>query len=124
MDIRLQRVVSSPRLTRSLRVYRKTGRFGKGGWIETTTSPEYFDIRGVAHPATEKELRQVPEADRPTAAYAFLTNSQLLVTNSDTPGDSDEVQINGAGDKYKIISSFPWDAYWGYLSIGTRVKGD
>jgi hypothetical protein len=124
MDIRLQRVVTSPRLIQSLRVYRKTGKFAKGGWTETTTSPAYFDIRGIAYPATEKELKQVPEADRPTAAYAFFTNAQLLVTNSDTPGDSDEVQINGIGDKYKIISSLPFDAHWGYLSIGTRVKGD
>lgn len=122
MDINLSRVVTSPRITQVFNVYRSSGRFDLGGWVDVPQSPLYFEMRGVVYPAREKELKLVPEGDRPMGAMCFITKEQLMVTNSETPGPSDEAEYEG--EKYKIVSSLPYGSYGYYLSVGTRSRGE
>lgn len=124
MRINLSRIVLSPSLnSQTFKVYRSSGSFVGGRWIESIQSPPYFEIKGIVTPSSEKELKQIPEGDQIVGAMTFYTSEPLLTTHKDTnSGVSDKVEFDG--ELYKIISLLPWKNYGFYVSVGERIKGD
>jgi hypothetical protein len=122
INLLFQRIIlGTPLNTQSLHVYRSSGSFVKGKWVENPQSPLYFEIQGIAYPSTEKELDMVPEGDRIKGAITFISVEEIFVTNTSTPGTSDQIEWNG--ERYKIIAILPWKDYGYYMSIGERIKG-
>ena len=123
----LARVTKSPQLnTQPLTVYRSSGHFGRGKWIEDIPSPATLTVQGIAYPSSQRELDMVPEGDREIAEMTFLTTEQLFTTHrSGIPGTSDQVEWpTGSGEKYRLLYSNPWMQYGFWLSIGTRMAGN
>lgn len=122
--INLSRVIRAPRFKQSFNVYRSTGHFGRGGWIEDVQNPPSFTMSGVIYPSSEQEIQQVPEADRIQGMMTFVTNDPLYVTRKgDTEsGTSDKAEWRG--ELYRILSSFPYGDYGFYMAIGARISGE
>jgi hypothetical protein len=115
--LNLSRIVRSPRFRQTLLVYRNSGKFGPGGWIADTE--QQISTIGVAWPSREKEIEQVPEADRVKEMVSFATVDPLLITNED--GLSDQVLYHD--ERYKIVSILDYSDYGVYVSIGARLAG-
>ena len=58
--------------------YQNQGSFQLGGYVETPTVISMF---GVIQPATEEQLRQVPEGDRIQGTLAIWSPQQIFTTN-------------------------------------------
>lgn len=109
--------------SQTFEVFRSYGDFGEGGWVEAPTSPSSFMLQGIVLPASEKELRQLPEGDRVLGAMVFYSQEQLFVThNGEYKGLSD--QVVWRGERYKILQSMPYIDYGFYVSTGQRIVGD
>lgn len=123
--INVSRVLRSKYFKQSFDVYRSSGHFGKGGWIEEVQSPPYFSMSGAVYPSSAKEIQQVPEGDRTIGMMTFLSEEPLYVTRKtgDTTGGLSD-QIEWKGDKYKIIQCLPYVDYGYYAVVGTRLAGD
>jgi hypothetical protein len=125
MRINLSRTARSQRLNaQDYNVYRSYGEFGKGGWIETPQSPPYFPMHGVVVPAGAKELRMVPEGDRPTAAMMFHSSVEIYTTRGGEEGEeglSDTIEWRG--EFYKVMNCNPYVDYGYWVAMGVRVKG-
>jgi hypothetical protein len=117
------RILSSPHFRQTFKVYRSTGHFGLGGWIEEVQSPPYFEVSGAAWPSSAKEILQVPEADRVQGMHSFASTEPLYVTHaSGEAGTSD--QIEWKGERYKLIQIMDYSDYNFYIAVGARLTGD
>jgi hypothetical protein len=121
--INLARITLSHALNaQEFKVYRSEGHFDIGGWQEDAQSPEYFLATGVVYPAREKEIVQVPEADRVQGMTCFVTPTKLYPTRKgSTSGTSD--QLEWQDERYKILQVMPWDDYGFNLAVAVRLKG-
>jgi hypothetical protein len=122
----MQRVVLGSALNaQQIKVYRSEGSFIKGKWTEIPQTPAYIIIKGIVYPSTEKELHQLPEGDRITAAITFLTTVKLYTTHAEispkVSGTSDRLEWNE--EKYKIINLLPWKDYGFYASMAISELG-
>ena len=121
--INLASIVLSPLFAQSFKVRRSQGEFGEGGWKEIAQVPDSFTMWGTIVPANERELKQVPEADRAMAGMVFYTTQQLYTTrNGQYRGISDKVIWNG--EEYKILQCMPYSDYGFWKSTGQRTAGD
>ncbi|MBZ9633071.1 hypothetical protein [Clostridium sp. FP1] len=107
-------------------VYRKSGSWVSGRWIQTETS---IPLTGTITIAKEKDLQQIPEGDRVGGEIAVYCTQALYVTHaannpltSSNPGTSDEVLWQGA--RYKLFSVRPLIDYGYYKGIGIRMTSN
>lgn len=121
--INLTRILRSRRLNaQSFKVYRNSGEFREGGWVEIPSSPEYFPVTGIVLPSSDKELMQIPEGDKATAAMTFWSPVEIKTTRvGDYEGTSDKLEWRG--ELFKVVSVGPYVDYWGYAAICQRIKG-
>jgi hypothetical protein len=121
--INLSRVLNNPRFRQTFYVYRSVGHFGRGGWVEETQNPASFAVVGMVWPSTEREVEQVPEADRATGMVTFASVEELYITRSSetAPGTSDKIQWRG--DMYRLVGLMPWNDYGFNVVVGVRMKG-
>jgi len=117
------RVLLSPHFRQTFRVYRSTGHFELGGWVEEVQSPPYFDVSGAAWPSSAKEIQQVPEADRITGMHTFASKTELYTTRSNDSEEGTSDQIEWNGDLYKLIQILDFSDYGFYAVVGTRMTG-
>lgn len=121
--INLSRVLKSRHLNaQSFNVYRSEGEFREGGWVEITPSPEYFSVVGIVVPANEKELKQVPEADRIIGGMMFWSPIEIKTTRvGDYQGTSD--QLEWRGEKFRVVSVGQYVDYFGWPALAQRMEG-
>lgn len=118
--INLSRVITDPRIAQKnpFTVYRKSGDWQGGRWIQTET-PIY--MRGIITPATAKDITQVPEGDRTGGELTVLTLDPVYVTHLDDnfKGTSDEILWNS--ERYRVFNVFPWNEFGFYHAIAIRM---
>lgn len=122
--INVSRVLVSPMFRQTFEVFRSTGHFDLGGWVEEPQSPPSFPVSGIAWPSSAREIQQVPEGDRVLGMHTFATAEQIYTTRiagATEAGTSD--QIEWKGEKYRIIQCLPFSDYGYYLSVGARMQG-
>ncbi|MCB2297794.1 hypothetical protein [Clostridium tagluense] len=103
-------------------VYRKSGSWVSGRWIQTETS---IPLTGTITIAKEKDLQQIPEGDRVGGEIAVYCTQALYVTrvaNNPKAGTSDEVLWQG--DRYRLFSVRPLIDYGYYKGIGIRITSN
>lgn len=118
--INLSRVLSSPMLSQTYNIYRNTGHFGIGGWIQD--SETVIPTRGNMWPSTDREIEQVPEGDRIKGMHTFTSAVELRVSNDQNSGTSD--QIVWSGERYRLIQTLPFSDYGFHVAVGARIKGN
>lgn len=124
MRINLARIVKSPSLNaQTYKVYRSQGVFQEGGWAEVAQVPAFFYMYGVIVPASEREIRQLPEADRIMQGMMFWSSVELYTTRTGQyQGTSDKVEWQG--ELYKIMNCNQFVDYGFWSALGQRLAGD
>ena len=119
--INLADIVIDLDLAQEFVVYRSTGSFVKGRWVESAS--EQIKMTGVVSVMSQRELAFMPEGDRVSGAMVFHTNRELFVTRAGTePGTSDKIMWRG--EFYKLFNVFPYSDYGYYKAVGERMKGN
>ena len=95
-------------------VYRKTGAFQAGVFVEQETP---VTVTAIILPASEQEAERWADADRIAYAITVLTDQRLFPTHLNdgqgNAGTGDEVLYQGY--RYRVRSVAPWGdvaAYW------------
>ena len=119
----LARVLLSRQLnTQQFDVYRKTGSFVSGGFQSISSSPEAFPIQGIVVPATDKEMKQLPEGDRIVGTMTFWSSTEIYTTRvGEDEGVSDELEWRE--ERYKVLAVGMYVDYGFYYAIAHRMKG-
>ena len=119
----VDRILSDPRFATTFIVYRKTGAFVAGRFIETE---EPLAFKGVAQPAGTKDIIQVPEGDRTSEIVTFLSREEMFVTHAsngdNAAGTSDEIMWHEI--RYRIFQVKNWKDYGYFRAIGISMGGD
>jgi len=121
--INLAIVLRSPHFRQTFKVYRTTGYFDLGGWVENEASPAYFEVSGAVWPSSEKEIRQVPEGDRTTGMVTFVSEEPLYLTRTNDSEEATSDQIEWQGERYKLVSTMNYVDYGFNAVVGVRMVG-
>lgn len=119
--IDVSELLADPDFCEAFTIMRSTGgSFGPSGWMDNTTAvPSYGSIQ----PASDKDLRMVPEGDRVSGSLAIYSQQELFVTHNDPqPGISDIVICRG--ENYRVQAVKPWVDFGYFVAIAVRMKGD
>ena len=106
-------------------IIRSIGRWDHGRFSTEQTS---LPCIGNIQPATNRELTQLPEGDKLHGVIVIRSPNPIYVSDEEyvanaQDGDirtSDE--INWRGDRYKVLSAFPWLDY-GWIEAYATKKG-
>lgn len=119
--INLSEVITDPDLSQGFTILRSNGAWTNGVWIEGT--PTAIGAAGVISVAKEKELRVLPEADRPESAMVFHATVPIYVSRvSPAPATADLLVWNG--ENYRTLYVWPYGDYGFYKAIAVRMAGD
>lgn len=114
-------ILEDPDLCQDFTVYRSSGAFAAGGWVEG--EPAQVPFSGVITVASAKELAQVPEGDRVQGSMAFRSSQPIYVTrNGEFKGTSDRIMWRG--EPYRVVQVLPYADYGYWKAIGARMEGD
>ncbi|MBX4266541.1 hypothetical protein [Clostridium estertheticum] len=123
--INVERVVNG-RNSQPFIVYRKSGSWVAGRWVQTE---EPIPLTGTITVAKEKDLQQVPEGDRVGGEIAVYCTKALYTTRaaddpitSTKPGTSDEVLWQG--ERYRLFTLSPYMDYGYYKGVGIRMASN
>lgn len=117
--IKVERIVNDPRFTQSFKVFRKSGEWIKGRFIQSETE---ITFSGVITPAKPKQIEMIPEGDRVGGEISIHTTTKLYTTHSlegENEGTSDEIEWQG--ERYKLYQVNDYSQYGYYSAIGMRL---
>lgn len=117
--IEINEIIDDPDFAQTFTVYRSSGDFVNGRWVETTTE---VSLEGVILPASAKELNQLPEADRLTGSISIYSKSQLYLTSNDEQRTSDKILWKE--QQWKLISVENYSDFGFYHAMAQRISGD
>lgn len=116
----MEEIIEDPDLAQAYTIYRSTGAWVDGRWVEGT--PVRVPAKGTIVVAREKDLRQVPEGDRVGGMMVFYNKAEIFPTRITTNGATSD-KIFWHNDWYKIVSVSPYGDYGFYSAIGERITG-
>ena len=122
--INVAKAITDPRFSQPFKVFRKSGEWIKGRFIE---SEKEISMIGVIAPSKPKEIEMIPEGDRVGGEITIHTTRKLYTTRSiDTAEDNGENQgtsdiIEWQGERYKLYQVNDYSQYGYYSSIGMRL---
>ncbi|MBS5330577.1 MAG: hypothetical protein KHX98_07750 [Limosilactobacillus oris] len=122
--INVAKAVTDPRFSQKFKVFRKSGEWVKGRFIE---SEKEISMIGVIAPSKPKEIEMIPEGDRVGGEITIHTIRKLYTTRSiDTSEDNEENQgtsdiIEWQSERYKLYQVNDYSQYGYYSSIGMRL---
>lgn len=119
--INVAHAVNDPRFSQSFKVFRKSGEWEKGRFVE---EEKELNFTGVIAPSKPKEIEMIPEGDRVGGEITIHTTRKLYTTHSteDNKGTSD--QIEWQGERYKLYQVNDFSQYGYYSAIGMRLVSD
>lgn len=112
--VNVSRVIQSPKFTQPYSIFRKSGNWVEGEFIQSETE---IKVNSVVTSPSSKDLMQIPEADRVTGVMCFHSINQMYVTNKD--GTSDEILWNNT--RYRIFKVVPWFNFGYWKAFGVSM---
>jgi hypothetical protein len=95
------------------------GTFVAGGYQQGEQNiPAY----GAITVAKERDLKQVPEADRVEGSMLFLSVTEIKLTHGGTGAGTSDL-IVWRGDIYRIAKVWPYADYGFWRALGVRTSG-
>lgn len=124
--INVGRIINSRNFAQTYTVYRQTGQWVSGRWVEDEETP--IKIHGTVTALNPNDLVQVPEGDRVVGMMNFYAQQQLYTTRAEgaDPGDPGGTsdQIDWHGERYRISSVVPWGDFGFYKAVGVRMVSE
>lgn len=122
--INVAHAVLDPRFAQTFKVFRKTGEWLKGRFVE---SEKEMSMVGVITPSKPKEIEMIPEGDRVGGEITIHTTTKLYTTHAiqdeesenDFEGTSDQIECQG--ERYKLYQVNDYSQYGYYSAIGMRL---
>lgn len=118
--INVGRIINSPKFSQTFTVWRKTGSWALGRFIETEQS---IPMLGVVTAAGTKDIIQVPEGDRTSQLMVFHSTMPLYVTHDDVKGRGTSDEIEWHGERYRLFQIKDWSDFGYYKAFGTSMGG-
>ena len=115
--INVSELITDPDFAQSYTIYRKSGEFTKGRWVQTETQLTYT---GPVQPASEKEIMQMPEGDRISEIVVFYSLNEIYTTNAS--GTSDEIVWNSNRYRVDKVERYGDNGY--YKALAVFKKGE
>jgi hypothetical protein len=108
--------------TQGFIIKRPTTTWVLGGITQAAVS---IPALGAVTVAKERDLVQVPEADRVTGAMLFISVTEMRVTRLGAAGAGSATSdtIVWRGDTYRLAKLWPYADYGFYRALGVRVGG-
>lgn len=122
--IDVSELITDPDFAQSFSLVRTTGEYINGRWTETLE--ETLTRTGVISPASAKELRQLPEADRVEGTISIFTKEIMYITSDAGTELRSSDKVLWKSHYYKIISVENWSD-WGegfYHALAQRITGN
>ncbi|KKQ88297.1 MAG: hypothetical protein UT13_C0002G0006 [Candidatus Pacebacteria bacterium GW2011_GWF2_38_9] len=119
--INVSRIINSPNFSQSFTVYRKTGSWSEGKFVQ---DEQAFTLSGVVAVANPDDIAQMPEGDRILGMMSFHSVQELFQTRNEVnnAGTSDEIEWKG--QRYRILQVFPYVDYGYYKALAVRKQGN
>lgn len=122
--INVSKAINDPRFSQCFKVFRKSGEWIKGRFIE---EEKELNFTGVITPSKPKEIEMIPEGDRVGGEITIHTTRKLYTTHAiqdeesenEFEGTSDEIEWQG--DRYKLYQVNDYSKYGYYSAIGMRL---
>jgi hypothetical protein len=114
--INVSRVLRNSRFSEDFTVYRKTGDWVNGRFVETETP---ILVSGAVTIAGAEDIVQTPEGDRISGVLAFHSTTALFVTRNENEDKGTSDEILWEGKRYKLHEVKPWKKFGYYRALGT-----
>ncbi|MFV3013563.1 hypothetical protein ACLD43_17580 [Clostridium botulinum] len=119
--IDVSRVLNDPRVSQSFIIFRKSGKWDKGRFVQEEVE---INMSGVISIAKSKDIEMIPEGDRVGGELAIYSTQKIFTTRK---GDMSQQKDSGTSDellwneeRYKIYSASPYSDYGYYKAIAMR----
>ena len=120
--IDVSEIIDDPDLAQRFKLYRITGQFVNGRWVE---NPKQELTRvGIIVPMGAKSLQQIPEADRVRGAIEVFTKEILYITSSAGSQSRTSDQVLWKGSLYKLLAVDDYSDFGFYHGVGQRIQGN
>ncbi|BDR73334.1 hypothetical protein K144316041_20420 [Clostridium tetani] len=119
--INISRVINDPRFSQTFSIFRKSGEWQKGRFVQKEVE---IKMTGVITVAKSKDIEMIPEGDRVGGELAIYSTQEIFTTRKGDiskekhSGTSDELLWHG--ERYKIYSVSPYRDYGYYKAIAMR----
>lgn len=111
--INVSRVINNPKVSQLFSIFRKTGDWDKGRFVQVENE---IKMQGVISIAKPEDIEMIPESDRVGGEMIIHSTEEIFTTNDE--GTSDELLWNG--ERYKVHSLGPYKDYGYYKAIAMR----
>ncbi len=122
--LNLSSLLYEPAFSQQFTVYRRSGSWQAGVYVETETP---VTMTGVVLPANSKEIMQLPEGDRSTATMVFYSDQEIYTTRSADAGEGfgqgTSDQIVWRSDRYRVISVNQYGDYGYFKAYAVYMEG-
>lgn len=119
--IDVSRVLNDPRVSQSFIIFRKSGKWDKGRFVQ---EEDEINMSGVISVAKPKDIEMIPEGDRVGGELSVYSTQKIFTTRK---GDISKQKDSGTSDellwneeRYKIYSVSPYSDYGYYKAIAMR----
>ena len=122
--INVAKAVIDLRFSQKFKVFRKSGEWVKGRFIE---GEKEISMIGVITPSKPKEIEMIPEGDRVGGEITIHTTRKLYTTRSINTSEANEENqgtsdiIEWQSERYKLYQVNDYSQYGYYSSIGMRL---
>lgn len=119
----ISELIVDPDFAQSYKVYRKSGDWVDGVFVEGEISVQFY---GPITPANVQDVNMLPEGDRIAGLMVFRTtrDNPFLITRNTAGNMGTSDQPEWKNERYKIMQVLPWDDFGYMKAIGTRMAGD
>lgn len=112
--IEISELMTDPDFAQPFVIRRVSGAFaGEGEFTRTETT---VNASGVIQPASEDDLKMLPEGERSDSAIKVYSKTELR--RGDGAGTESDV-IEWLGKRYRVMQSKPWQLHGYYFAIAT-----
>jgi hypothetical protein len=124
MPFSLEEVVNDEELGNCFTIYRSSGHFGAGGWIEDSVTQ--ITAFGTVAVGDEQAIKAFPEGDRITGAVVLFTETPIYPTLATQPPNGGPIladKILWLGQMYRVHAIQPWRNFCYSGALLQRMTG-
>ena len=117
--IQVSEVVNAPEFAQPFTIQRSTGAYNLGTWVSTPTTIAGF---GTITPASDNDIRMIPEGDVVEGAMVFHSQAPIYLTHADGSGAGGSSDIlEWQGQNFRVVNVRQEQDYGFYRAVAVRM---